>query len=125
MKKNGLLIISFALVFAAIMTSCKEEPRFDGSLIVGKWVSGTEYWRYDTDNTGVTWDEKDDVHEEEGQLFKWDFDSENDQLTHIHWMEMTGDWTIPKVYTVTALDNNKLSYTDKYGQEYIFTRVSD
>lgn len=107
----------------SLMFSCKEEPKFDIDLIVGKWVSGTEYWRYDTDGTGVTWDEADDVHEDEAQAFKWEFDSENNRLNHIHWMEMTQEWTLPKSYTLKALDDRKLSYKDRFDSTYTFNRV--
>lgn len=94
---------------------------FDGDKIIGKWVSGTEYWRYDDDGNGVTWDTKDDVTEEEGQPFTWSFDENTSRLTQIHIMEMGG--RVPKYYTITALDDSRMSYKDNYGNISSFTRV--
>ena len=113
---------SVALMALLTFLSCKHDPSFDMSLIIGKWVSGTEYWRYDNDSTGVTWDEGDDVHEDEAQPFTWSFDDETNTLTHVHQMEMGG--VVPKSYTMTQLDDTKLEYRDRFGQTYSFERVN-
>ena len=110
------------MALLSLLTACKEETTFDGTLLVGKWVSGTEYWRYDADGTGATWDTGDDVQEEEAQPFTWEFDEQTSNLTQIHQMEMGG--VIPKSYTVTALDNAKLEYKDRLGQVFSFNRVN-
>ena len=107
-----------SLVFAA----CHDDPTFDGNLIIGKWVSGTEFYRFDADSTGVTWDTGDDVQEEEGQPFTWSFDESNSQLTLIHQMEMGG--VVPKTYTITALDSKVMKFRDKYGNVSEYTRVN-
>ena len=106
-----------------LMTSCHEKEHFDIELIIGKWVAGTEYWRYDNDGTGATWDKADDVNEDEAQAFKWEFDPESNHLTLIHWMEMSQEWTIPQMFTLKVLDDNTLSYKDRYDSTYTFTRV--
>ena len=103
------------------LSACRDKQSFDIDLIVGKWVAGTEYWRYDDNGTGVTWDKADDVNEDEAQPFKWEFDSETNHLTHIHQMEMGG--AIPKSYTLKTLNENVLAYTDKYDSTYTFNRV--
>ena len=104
-----------------IFASCeKDKPKFDESLLPGKWVSGTEYYRYDATGPGATWDTSDDVTEEEAQPFEWTMDG--DQLTLIHIMEMGG--RVPKVYTVTALSNTTLSYRDNYSQSFTYNRVN-
>lgn len=119
--KKTLLVV--ALLF--MMVSCvKEFKSFDPALFHGKWVNGTEYWRYDTDSTGVTWDEGEDVHESEAQPFKWEYNNFDNSLTHIHWMEMTQDWTVPRVYTVTELNDSILQYTDKFGKSYSFSKIN-
>lgn len=108
-----------------IAVSCeKEKKSFDPTLFHGKWVNGTEYWRYDTDSTGVTWNTGEDVHENEAQPFKWEYNDFDNSLTHIHWMEMTNDWTVPRVYTVTDLNDSILQYEDKFGKSYSFTRIN-
>ena len=114
------------LVFVAatlLLAACGEKKKqFDIDLIAGKWVAGQEFWRYDADGTGATWDEADDVHEDEAQPFKWEFDGENNRLTHMHQMEMGG--VIPKSYTLKVLDNSTLSYTDRFDSTYTFNRVN-
>lgn len=128
MKIKSLM---FALVAVGCMmlTGCKDDPVFDGDLIVGKWVAevngsaGTEYYRYDADGTGVTWDTGDDVHEEEGQPYTWSFDQSTSRLTLIHQMEMGG--VVPKSYTVTVLDEQRLEYKDNSSQKFAYIRVSE
>jgi hypothetical protein len=67
MKKtiNYLVIM---LVSMLAFYSCSSETEFDESLLIGKWKSGTEYYRYDFSGTGVTWDTADDVTEAEQGL---------------------------------------------------------
>lgn len=121
MKKN--LIPLIILIVMTLVVSCSGKvTEIDPSLLPGKWVSGTEYWRYDSDGTGSTWDVGDDVSEEEGQPFKWEFDESDNSLTQIHWMEMTGDWTIPQMFTITVLNDSVLSYKHRSGTVYTFAR---
>ncbi|MBQ9474529.1 MAG: hypothetical protein IJU81_09000 [Bacteroidales bacterium] len=120
MKKGLLFSIPLVCVLLCL-TSCKQEDvTFDESLLPGKWVSGTEYYRYDPVGTGVTWDTGDDVSEEEGQPFEWTLDG--NQLTHVHIMEMGG--RVPKSYTLTELTSTRLSYKDNYLQSFTYTRVN-
>jgi len=116
-----LLYLLAVVVASTFFSSCKDDPTFDGSLLVGKWVSGSEFYRYDSDYTGVTWDTADDVHEDEAQKFTWEFDEKTSALTHVHQMEMGA--VVPKSYTVTALDANTLKYKDKYDQVFSYSRV--
>lgn len=116
MKKLRLL---FCLCSLAILSSCGDEKVFDQNLIVGKWKQGTEYYRYDANHTGVTWDVADDVSEDEAQRFNWEI--QDDQLTIVHLMEMGGQ--IPKTYELLVLDANTLSFKDDYYKTYTFTRV--
>ena len=87
MKKTIKRFLLSAVV-ALSLTSCGgDKEHFDISLLAGKWVAGQEFWRYDANGTGATWDEADDVHEDEAQPFTWEFDDETNSLTHIHQME--------------------------------------
>lgn len=123
MKKIGSRLCALLLI-CLTMTSCneKEEVSFDISLIVGKWVSGTEYYRYDADGTGATWDTADDVSEEEAQAYTWEYDGETNKLTLIHQMEMGG--VVPKYYTLVTLNATTLAYQDQYSNTSSFTRAN-
>lgn len=123
MKFNRhILLLFLSVVAASLFVSCGAKPKyFDIDLIVGKWVSGTEYYRYDSDGTGITWDTSDDVSEEEGQLYKWEYNSDDNSLTLMHQMEMGG--VIPKYYTLQKLTDNELVYKDKYNDISSFVRV--
>lgn len=113
----SFLMICFSLSF--LFNSCtKDEPSFDESFLIGKWASGTVYYRYMSDNTGLTWDTSDDVTEAEGQKFTWTL--VKSELTHIHIMEVGGN--VPKVYTVTTLNATTLIYKDSFGKTYTFTK---
>ena len=127
-KIRKFLLPSLLLAILAMTVSCHKDPVvFDGKLIVGKWVlyengrTGTEFYRYDADSTGVTWDTSDDVQESEGQPFTWSFDENTSRLTVVHQMEMGG--VIPKSYTVVALSEDELEFKDRFGVHYTFKRV--
>lgn len=115
--------LSRILLLTAVMlfVSCKPEVVFDTELLVGKWVSGTEYYRFDNGGKGATWDTSDDVQESEAQPFTWEFDGETHDLTLVHQMEMGGQ--IPKSYEVTDLTESVLKFKDRYGQTYSYNRV--
>lgn len=111
-----MVCVSFSFLF----NSCEEEEKFfDESLLIGKWVSGTVFYKYASNNTGATWDTSDDVTEAEAQKFTWTL--VQSELTHIHIMEMGG--SVPKVYTVTELTATSLKYKDNFGKSYSFTKM--
>ena len=97
-----------------------EEESFDESLLIGKWQSGTLFYKYLADGTGGTWDTSDDVTEAEAQAFTWTL--VKSELTHIHVLEIGG--SVPKVYTVTELTATSLKYKDDFGVNFSFTKVS-
>jgi hypothetical protein len=121
MIRNRLKILVFVAAATLLLSACGKKEHFDIGLIVGKWVAGTEYWRYDGDGNGATWDVGDDVNEDEAQPFTWEFDDEENLLTQIHQMEMGG--VIPKSYTLKKLDENTLAYADRFDSTYTFKRV--
>jgi len=112
----------FAMFFAVcfIAVSCVKEPvTFDSSLLTGKWLSGTLYYKYLANGNGSTWDTADNVTEAEAQLFTWTL--VNAELTHIHILQIGG--SVPKVYTVTELTSTSLKYEDDFGVKWTFTKV--
>lgn len=119
MKKIVLILFAVSL-FPFLFQSCEEPEDFDQSLLTGKWESGTLFYRYFVDGTGYTWDEGDDVREEEAQDFTWTL--VESELTHIHILEIGG--TVPKVYTVLELTSTRLVYEDDFGKRFTFSKVS-
>lgn len=128
MKIKSISFTLFALI-TVLLTSCTpEDVSFDSSLLIGKWsrdyqednVTKTEYYRYDSDGTGVSWVPADDVSEAEGQGFQWVLDKSD--LTQIYLMEVSGA-TVTKIYTVTQLNSTTLQYKDDLGTTYTFTKV--
>ncbi len=121
MIKKTLFYLTAYVVISIMAVSCEPtEESFDESLLIGKWQSGTLFYKYLTDGTGGTWDTADDVTEAEAQAFTWTL--VKSELTHIHILEMGG--TVPKVYTVTELTATSLKYEDDFGGSFSFTKVS-
>jgi len=117
--KKLIKYLPVLLIVAVFFTSClPEEEVFDENLLIGKWRSGTEYYRYDAGGNGVTWDTADDVTEAEGQAYTWTL--VKSELTHIHIIAMGG--SVPKVYKVTQLTETTLRYEDDF-DSYIYTKV--
>lgn len=118
--KKTLFYLALCVVLSLLAVSCETEPiSFDESLLLGKWRSGTLFYKYFGDGTGGTWDTADNVLEEEAQDFTWTL--EYAELTHIHILEIGG--TVPKVYTVTELSATSLKYNDDFGVNWAFTKV--
>jgi hypothetical protein len=121
MIKKTLFYLTACLVISFLAVSCEPtEETFDEALLIGKWQSGTLYYKYLTDGSGATWDTADDVTEAEAQVFTWTL--VKSELTHIHVLEMGG--SVPKVYTVTELTATSLKYEDEFGGNFSFTKVS-
>ncbi len=109
------------IVISFLAVSCEPtEQSFDETLLIGKWQSGTLYYKYLADGTGGTWDTADDVTEAEAQAFTWTL--VKSELTHIHVLETGG--SVPKVYTVTELTSTSLKYKDDFGVNFSFTKIS-
>lgn len=120
--KRKLIVYLPVFVFVVILFSnCGGETIIiDENQIIGRWKSGTLYEVYEAGGSGYTWDEADDVTEDERQQFEWSI-TDNNILTQIHLMEMGG--RIPKVYSITQLNSNSLVYEDDYGVKHVFVRV--
>lgn len=117
--KKLLVCLMVCFSFTVLFNSCEmEETSFDESLLIGKWVSGTVYYKYLSDHSGKTWDTSDDVTEAEAQPFTWTL--VQSELTHIHIMQVGGN--VPKVYTVTQITSTTLKYKDDFGKTYSFTK---
>jgi hypothetical protein len=120
--KKALKYIALILAAAILAVSCeKEEPSFDRSLLIGKWVTGTLFYKYLDDGTGGTWDTSDDVREEEAQEYTWTL--VNAELRQNHIGEL--GFIVPKVYTVTELSATTLKYRDEFSDEWTFTKVTE
>jgi len=118
-------IYLITMVLALGLASCEPlEVILDEGLLIGKWQSQagdkTEFYRYDADYTGVTWDTADDVTEAEAQAFEWTL--VKDDLSHYHIMS-TGGNKVPKFYKVTELTATSLKYKDDFNKEFVFKKV--
>lgn len=93
------------------------------SQLEGLWQKNNsqEYWRYNADHTGVTWDEAEDVSEEESNLtFTWSI--AEDVLTHVFTGAMENQ-AVPKVYTVKEINGSYMKWEDDYGISYTLFKV--
>lgn len=118
--KKLVVCLMVCFSFSVLFNSCEEdETFFQESFLMGKWVSGTVYYKYLSDYSGKTWDTGDDVTEAEAQSFTWTL--VKSELTHIHIMEVGGN--VPKVYTVTELTATSLKYKDGFGKTFSFSKL--
>jgi hypothetical protein len=119
MKKLGYLFGFFC--FFSLLYGCGKPPKFDANLLTGKWQQGTLFERYFADGNGYTWDEGDDVNEEEAQKFTWTLDKDN--LIQYHLLE-SSNAIVPRPCTVTELTENSLKYNDG-STNYHFQKVEN
>lgn len=119
--KGMLRLFAAGLSLCLLMASCKEEDSdFDENQLIGRWVEGAEYYRYDNGHTGATWNTDDDVSEDEALPFTWSLSG--NRLIHYHTME--GGQVVPQAYTMTKLSAEELEYHDNVGVNHRFTKVN-
>ena len=127
MKMKIPFFVLCILCLAPLFCSCEPEDiplpedQINIDYLYGKWNQEHTmiYYRYNEDGTGCTWDEADDITEDEAQRFTWEVDG--NQMIHIHLTE-TGTAKVPKQYIITSLSNVQLSYYDAYNT-YTFHKV--
>lgn len=125
MSRRGYRLLTVALL-VALYGACGKDTHIhvDDSQLIGTWVkSGTqEYWKYDADHNGVTWDESEDIgHHESNLTFTWSI--AEDVLTHAFPGEM-GNQAVPKVYTITEISGSMMKWKDEEGFRYNLERVN-
>ena len=132
MKK--LLHIFLCLIVVLSFSACGDIPLengYDASMLYGKWQEGSVFEQYYSSNiervlangdtvqaNGTTWDESDDVSEDEAQLFNWTLTGSTLKHEHVGTFVM-----VPKIYTVTSLTSSELVYEDDYGKAHHFSKV--
>lgn len=128
-----VLTMLFVGVASLVMSACQPDPfEPDPAMLEGVWKNGTEYyhyyssaWNYEqfggtqVSVNGNLWDTSVDEGENEALPFHWELNG--DQMVQLHYDYMGA--VVPKTYTVTALTDSKLSYQDKYGRIYNYTKV--
>lgn len=120
MKKVRIVRLLAVALMSVTMSGCfmfNNETHIvvDEEQLYGKWQEGSTqvYWRYLADSTGVTWDEGEDITEEESNLtFNWTV--RGDVLTHV-FSGSQGNQAVPKVYTITSIDESHMEWKDDYG----------
>ena len=120
--RKSFLLFSF-LVFLFLLAGCEKEQHLNVNPadLHGLWVRNQEYWRFLDNGTGVTWDEAEDVSEQESNLrFEWTLSL--DELTCVFRGEM-GNQAVPKLYIIREITPTRLRWEDYYGEEYTFSKV--
>lgn len=107
-----------------MFTACHDDPvvNVTDAMLYGKWmVDGTtEYWRYDDDHTGVTWDVSEISEEASNLKFEWEL--HDAELLHVFAGEM-GNQGVSKAYRITQIGVNTMSWEDDYGVQSSLHRV--
>ena len=116
-----LFVFSLVLSVFILFNSCQKESRnkFDETLLYGKWVDGTEYFKYNPDKTGSYWDIDDDVDEDEAQPFTWSLNGSKLRLSHHYF----GGGISFENFTVTQLTSSTLRAIDDYDINRLFRKV--
>ena len=122
--KSFFKLTIYALFLLFSLSACQPNEElptveYDITDLYGKWESGTEYYVYNSNGTGYTWDEGDGVYEEEAQPFTWEVDES--EMIHVHKMEMGGD--VPMYYIITELTSSTLRYYDAYNEKDTYTFI--
>lgn len=124
--RNEKLKIVLAVLAALTLAACHDDNthiNVTPEQLYGCWLkNGTqEYWRYNADGRGLTWDEADDVHEGEPGSRYYSWEVSGDRLTHV----IEGDEIgvpITRIYTIQAIDSTTMRREEEIGT-YTYTKV--
>ncbi len=96
--------------------------------IVGRWLldSTQEYWRFDAQGNGnvaygENWDEAEDVHEGEGNEFKWSIDKNGLMVIY----KIGNDYNDPEPdapYTIKSITSSRMTWVTSGGTQQTLTR---
>lgn len=133
--RKRLVIFSLIIVALFVFASCGSDISSDVLVLTpeqfeGLWVKSSnphEYWRFNSDMTGVTWDETPDpetgepeITEEESNLrFSW---SVGRNLLMFAWTGVMENQNVPRYYYINYIDSTKLLGRDDYGLPFSLTR---
>lgn len=118
------------LVLGALaVTSCGEKDNHitvSDDQVIGLWLrSGSqEYWRYNADHTGASWDASEDISDVETNMsLTWSLDG--DQLMHVFTGAMNNQ-AVPKTYTISSISSSTMVWYDNYYNTHItLNRVAE
>ncbi|MBR1793296.1 MAG: hypothetical protein IJ764_06640 [Bacteroidales bacterium] len=84
---------------------------FNSSDLIGKWKENgsSTYWRYDSGGSGLTWDESEDVSEDDETTMRFSWSLSEDVLQHV----FSGDeihQAVVQDYTILELSNTSLRW---------------
>lgn len=122
-QKRFLRYLVLPILAVCLFASCDDELEvtIDDTMLIGYWQAvdnPSEYWRFDAQLSGETWDLSEDVQEGEGTRFNW-----NTSLTQLH-IDLYGEMGqhVFYDYTFTAQTRNEFTWKDTYGNKRTFVR---
>ena len=124
LNRVPLLVLALCTACLLFFLSCQPETdplEIDEALLTGYWQAQDnmqEYWRFDSDHKGETWDESEDVQEGEGAHYSWE--SVHDQLR----IDIVGEMGehVYYDYTVTKQTQFQFTWEDLYGNHRTFIK---
>lgn len=121
MKRTFNYLIALVITAIAMVSCLPEEDVFDETLLYGRWKSGTEYYIYNDNKTGLFWDSS-ETPEEYARRFNWELVKSD--LTHIYLFDQDPENIdgVPDVFTITELTATTLKYKNDF-ESYTLTKV--
>lgn len=90
-------------------------------LLIGLWQNeGHEFYRFNADGTGHTWDIEDDLTEEEASNFTWEVYDNAILMTH----KLRFRGIVPRYYELDCLNAFNFSFHDNY-KSYTLERIEE
>ncbi len=123
-RKTCLRLLSLLFFGTLLFASCVPDEvavDVDETLLYGTWAATDntqEYWRFDSDHTGETWDESEDVQQGEGTKYNWTVSG--DQLQIDLYGEMGQH--VYYDYTITSQSESSFTWKTLYGDSRTFIK---
>lgn len=137
MKSRILYWVALTLA-ALVLASCVQQPaqeeiNYRPEQFTGLWYKVNnpyEYWRFNSDMTGVTWDETPDpetgepeITEEESNLkYTW---SINRNVLMFAWTGDMGNQNVPRYYYIKSVSPQVIDAQDDYGLSFTLMKKAE
>ncbi len=110
------MLLAAIVMVPFVFTSCEKDEvtSIDEAMLVGRWVSGDEYYKFFSNNTGFVWNTSTGGTEAKATKITWTANQMNLSIGVVGGVQ--------KVYTVTDQSSTSIKFTDNAGNAYSYSK---
>ncbi len=114
--KKLLVLLALISITSIVFTSCKKDEvtSINETMLVGRWVSGVDYYKFFSNNTGFTWNTSAGGTEAKATSITWSVNQKRLTISVVGGTQQG--------YTITEQSSNSIKFTDDAGSVYSYSK---